>query len=149
MARHNKLASLTADLFRLGWALGLRCCIEQPASSLLFRFGPIAQVLKDSCAKSVAVRMSSFCGDSCKPLVLKGIGDWLLELHKVARVRNRHVPTQSKRPLAHNCAKGYTGIPRALAASSSYTACFGFAIACALADQSASQIAHELVKLGH
>ena len=75
LATHNRLADLTSFLIRMAIALGHRYTVEQPVSSLLFSYSPIACVAHN--ADSVSFCMGYFAGNTLKPLRIVGTASWL------------------------------------------------------------------------
>lgn len=130
---HNGLASLSAKIIRTACIAGITFTIEQPVSSLLFHFPEMLQALAYGGAKSISCMMSSFEGDSPKPLSIRGNPEWLQEFKKTAMELARTKKHVSARLTTKGKRKdggaSFTGIRKALTASSGYTKEFGVAMA--------------------
>ena len=148
LALHNRIAEISSLVALTATALGLAWIIEQPLSSLLFRFAPIRDAIKNCNAKTINFQMSAFGGDSPKPLRLTGTPSWLLTFETAARERLRSSATPKKRLATKEESGGFTGKQSELTASSAYTFALGIAIALAITRMDAKQIVTELRRRG-
>lgn len=131
---HNRIADITALLARTAHELGIFFVIEQPVSSLLFKYEAVFRVLAAARASTVAFTMSTFQGESPKPLLLKGTGPFLQIFREVVLERRRMSTSRPEKRLADvstqcNGRKIFTGRACDLKASSGYTPCMGVAMA--------------------
>ena len=126
LATHNRLADLTSFLIRMAIALGHRYTVEQPVSSLLFSYSPIACVAHN--ADSVSFCMGYFAGNTLKPLRIVGTASWL-HVFRDVYLRRKKTCAKPTEKLARTDKSGFTGIKRKLDESSAYTAVFGRCVA--------------------
>jgi hypothetical protein len=84
---HNDIAICAAWLAGLAVALGLVFVFEQPLTSLLWLYDPIAEMLFRHGARQAMVALKAFGAQSLKPLHLKGTAPWLEELAADAKWR--------------------------------------------------------------
>ena len=148
LSLHNHITQVTSYLIKTCVAMEHTITIEQPVSSLLFSYEPMVAALIGT--SSVSVRMSAFQGDSPKPLKIVGNAQWLGVLRKVYLLRKRggHEDGATKR-LTERSAKGqFGGKKEELAASSAYTASFGFAFALCVRQLPAAHVVEEMRRCG-
>ena len=74
---HKYIATVTLYLLVSAWRMGFFYVVEQPHSSLVFRFPPMAWAWYQIGAATAPMPMVAFKGDGPKPLVLKGIGSFV------------------------------------------------------------------------
>ena len=130
LKEHNTLVDRTALLADLAHCLGIFFVVEQPLSSILFHYRPLAQVLAKAEALTIPFRMQNFRGDSVKPLRLKGTGMWLKTFLEVNACRQKSAQVKSLKSLVVKDAAGnFTGIAKELTLSSGYTQSMGTALA--------------------
>ena len=149
LQEHNTLADRTALLAQLAYALHIYYVVEQPQSSILFRYQPIAKVLKETSASTVAFRMANFQGDSPKPLRLQGTGAWMQTFAEVNKYRQSlMLAIPSKRLVVSSSSGQFTGISKELQASSGYTRSMGTAIAFSYLGMTCADVRNALGHLG-
>ena len=85
LTEHNCIADVCALIIRTVTALGIDFIVEQPMSSLLFNYPAIRNALKDCGGIGISFMMAAYCGESPKPLLLKGSAKFL---HTFAAVAN-------------------------------------------------------------
>ncbi len=126
---HNEIAYRSALIAKTAHILKIDYIIEQPMSSLLFRFQSVATVIVETGAKVTSFEMSAFHGESPKPLRLVGTAAYLKVFKKV--YQRRRIPrSQLAVRLASKGPGGtFSGQADVLLESSGYTASFGTAIA--------------------
>ena len=92
--------------------------------------------------------MSVFGGESPKPLVLKGTGDFLDVFREAYLLRKSSRTSSTSQRLTVVDKRGhFTGVAGSLTASSSYTRSFGMAMALALSGCTARQIVDRLASM--
>ena len=148
LKEHNTLADRTAMLAELVSCLGISYVVEQPQSSILFHYRPLADVLTRTNALTIPFRMCNFRGDSPKPLRLKGTGMWLKTFLKVNAVRQKGQPKPVKRLVVQNAAGRFAGIKNMLTASSGYTRSMGTALALSYLGMGCMDVCKGLEQLG-
>ena len=149
LKEHNLLADRSALLAKLAYVLNIYYVIEQPQSSILFRYPPLAKVLDETSATAIAFRMGDFGGDSPKPLRLLGTaGVWIQTFSKVSKYRQSlHLKSPSKRLTV--CKDGqFTGISSEMRASSGYTPSMGTALAFSYLGMDSAAVRNALGQLG-
>ena len=128
--------------------LGIYFCLEQPISSLLFKFGPMKAALRETKASSFHFEIASFCGESPKPLRAFGTASFLKVFIEVAQRRRKPRTTVGKRLTTRSSGGGYTGRVVELKRSSAYTHCMGVAAALAVKGLTADKIIGALIANG-
>ena len=141
MDEHNTLAELSALLIKTTKVLCMTFTLEQPCSSLLFQYPSMMKALAWANASTASCFMSAFGGESPKPLTIKGNPPWLNEFSLVAKALNKKTASPSTRLTTRKThsdgRKSFTGLSKALTASSGYTKQCGNAMAlCALGNSS-------------
>ena len=125
---HNMLADITVDLAWLAFCLGLLVVIEQPLTSCLFDYPPMAKVVAKMALERISVHLDGFGSTSMKPLQLYGTVPWLSKLQHFSKWRHqfaqptRTLTTQKTNALGGTCV---TGKSKALKESSAYPEQFG------------------------
>ena len=119
MAREgNAIADVVAKTTKLCAALMNYTVIEQPHSSFMFQYEPMASALRDVHAKTVAFNMAVFKHKPLKPTQLWGTAPWLEAFGRFARM----LPVGDTKPLAdRDINGGVTGRNLDLTASAAYT----------------------------
>ena len=145
---HNTIALITSYLMISAAAMGIFPILEQPQSSLLFRYPPIAKALLQCKCHHVAVRIAAFGGSSPKPLILKGSGVFMKTFEEVYHLRKGRPSASASGRLAVHTKGGFTGKKDMLTESSSYTRAFGLAMAWSFLGLSADDICKNLDRLG-
>lgn len=114
----NAIADVVAKITKLCAALMIYVVIEQPHSSFMFQYPPMAVALRDVCAKSVTFNMAAFKHPAVKPTRLWGTAPWLEAFGRCARM----LPVGNTKPLAdRDINGGVTGRNVDLTASAAYT----------------------------
>ena len=135
---NNAVAIISALIIRTCKVLHIRHMVEQPRSSLLYRFKPMRLALCD--ADSCNLAMSSFGGTSPKPLKLMGdkrIGRTMRGVHlKLQKLISKPTGRLTKERKGTR----YTGDKSALTESSAYTARFGRCVALAFLGETPQKI---------
>ena len=128
--KHNELARISIDLARLAFFLGLYVVIEQPMTSTLFGFQPMAAAVFEMGLSRVGVWLDGFGAASQKPLQLFGNAPWLPNLHSLsARLHKTAALPQQKlatTTVKENGKISVTGNRLAMEESSAYPKRFGF-----------------------
>ena len=114
---HNTIAEVTALFIRTAAALCFYFVIEQPVSSLLFKYDAVARALAAVQAQTVPFHMSAMEGECPKPLLFKGISSFLQTFREVFfQRRAQHVvkPTQRLTTRTTNMSGkvGFQGFPK-------------------------------------
>ena len=125
---HNKLADITVDLAWLAFCLGLHVVIEQPMSSCLFGYLPMAKLVAKMGLERTSVHLDGFGSTSMKPLQLYGTVPWLSKLQHFSKWRHQFArPTQTLATQKKDALGGtsVTGKSKALKESSAYPEPFG------------------------
>lgn len=135
-AMHNKIGKFVGNAIALICSLGCFFVVEQPSSSLLFEFAPVAAALSATSAQRYAVCLGSFGGETWKPLALVGTVPWLplLVAHQQF-LRARNIFPAPRESLAHHENGRVTGRGRELQLSQVYPPEFCRACAYLLAQQ--------------
>ena len=140
---HNTIAEVVALTIRTAAVLGVMFVVEQPMSSMLWSYPAMFSALSFTKASTKFMRMSSFCGSSPKPLVLKTTAPFMDEFEKIHSLRKRR-DTHTMQRLAtvdtHNGRKRFTGKQKTLKKSSGYTRCMGLAVAYTFAGMRAEDV---------
>lgn len=127
--QHNCIAEFVAKVIVTCHQRGIYWVIEQPLSSVLFRFGPIAEAIASTGGRSVSVRLGDFGAETTKPLRLVGTAPWLDGLPAVGeklRSTRGGLPMQTLAVRQNHAVTGKRGI---LTESSAYPTCFAVQIA--------------------
>ena len=125
---HNQLAEITVHLARLAFFLGLCVVIEQPLSSALFEWWPMAKAMLEIGASRGQVWLDGFGASSMKPLQLWGNAPWLAALQRRSKEAHKFAqPTEQLSISTTNALgrKSVTGKRRAMKESSAYPLEFG------------------------
>ena len=117
----NKIAHIVADVIRTCHALGVHFVIEQPSTTLLFEYEPIALALSEVRARSVFVELGRAGSMTVKPSRLMGTAPFLPRLAGIVRRRAMVTPA---RALTRREGGWVNGEHRALQLSSSYPRTF-------------------------
>ena len=139
--KHNDIATISALVYKTCVILGIAVAVEQPRSSLLWRFPPVKEALEMAPLHTIPFFMSSFGHTSQKPLIVKGSGAYLDVVREVAVRRPK---TEATQELVKYQGARFTGCRAALTESSSYRRAFGFAVALAFVGKNADEILHML-----
>eukprot|EP00973_Karenia_brevis_P073818 10260325-Karenia_brevis.AAC.1 len=81
---HNNIAQRAAHFGYPALALGLHFVFEQPATSVLYLYDPIWNLLLKGIATRVCFAMNAFGAESRKMMALYSTPDWLAALSKHA-----------------------------------------------------------------
>ena len=139
LAEHNCIADLCSLIIRTVAALGIDFIVEQPMSSLLFTYPAIRDALRDCGNIGISFMMAAYCGESPKPLLLKGSPEYLRTFAAVAKARLSRT-TKPTRRLVHKQGKFFTGNRAELQQSSGYTRCMGASMALAFLGKTEAEI---------
>ena len=135
VAEANKLAHVVADVIRTCHALGVYFVVEQPNTSLLFDYEPMALALSETRARRAFVELGRAGARTAKPLCLVGTAPYLARLAAIAKRRPMVTPG---RALTTRKGGWVNGEREALQQSSSYPRTF----CCLVARQHADLIGH-------
>lgn len=127
--QHNCIADFVAKVILVCHERGIYFIIEQPLSSVLFHYAPIAEAIAIAGGRSVSVRLGDFGAETTKPLRLVGTAPWLDGLPAVGeklRSTSGRVPMQT---LAVRQNHAVTGKRDVLQESSAYPTCFAVHVA--------------------
>lgn len=129
VALHNRIADWVADAVLRCHKSGIYYVIEQPRSSLLWRYPAILAALERTGAVHASVCLGDFGGSSLKPLELRGTAPWLPQLSVQGCFENPEPATKKKKLTVVDKDGRVTGVPSALADSAAYPPEFCRAIA--------------------
>lgn len=106
--KHNAIAHITAYLYKTAIQLGCRAVIENPLTSIVWRFRPIAEALNRTVHYRCQLCMSSFLNQSSsKPVVFIGTPPWLPRLEQISKARRKFA--KPKMPQHGKCQIKYSG----------------------------------------
>jgi hypothetical protein len=118
---HNRIANFVAFAIRAGARLGIYYVLEQPLSSIMFKYLPVATALADTGAARVHLNLGDFGAETAKPLCLMGAAPWLPDLRAEGRRRSATVLPMLQGTLAVRSHEGQvTGRTAALTESAAY-----------------------------
>lgn len=126
---HNKIADFVAQTIKTCHERGVFYVIEQPQSSLLFDYRPVAEALAATGGRSVSVRLGDFGSASAKPLRLMGTAPWMDGLADVGKVLRGKMGMQPKTTLATRHEHSVTGRRGIMEESSAYPDAFAHHVA--------------------
>ncbi len=145
---NNNLASVVSYIILTAVAFGIHIMVENPKTSVIWRFFPIAGALGRVRARRVCISMGSFNGASEKHLIINGTPDWLLNLAWVSKS-----PKPSLKNKAYLCdittQGGRTkvkGKPKCLMQSAMYTYEYGVVCGMLLRGDSRDDVAKWLLR---
>ncbi len=127
-ARHNALAEIAINLALLAFSLGVYYVIEQPSSSVLWRWDPVVEMLRHTRPLKAFLELGNFGASSKKALILRGTAPWLAQLeaagkrrqHRIEQPESLVVTTHSKHGI-----RRVTGKRKRVKASQAYPPDFG------------------------
>lgn len=146
---HNSIADTVALVIRTLRAIDVDFIIEQPVSSMLFHYEPIRSLVAGTF--TVPFQMQNFCGDTPKPLILKGSPAWLQTFSSVAQLRHGSNIAIDRLTVPGRKSDGtntFSGKTKHLKRSSGYTYSMGVAIACCYLGESPNQVLSHMRAVG-
>ena len=149
LKEHNCIAEISALLLQTATHLGLDYCLEQPLSSLLFRYRAVRKALLETDAVSCYFQMNSLCGDSPKPLRLMTTAKFMSIFKEVTQRRKVPLQKTRKRLVTTGSNGSFTGNHSALRESSAYTPCMGVALALCYQGRDVDNVLAALSLLGY
>ena len=90
------LADITLEPAWLAFCLGLHVVIEQPLTSCLFNYPPMAKIVSKIALRRISVYLDGFGADSSKPLQLYGTVPWLPKLEHISKWRHQFAQPTKK-----------------------------------------------------
>ena len=127
----NAISDFVATVMSVCHALRVWYVVEQPATSMLWQYAPIAQALQHTGARRVYLELGRAGGQSAKGVVLWGTAPWL---EAVARKVQRQPMVAEPEPLATRQGCWVNGNHNALQGSAQYPPPFCNTVAGAHAD---------------
>ncbi len=125
VAEGNDIAGMLAELLWFLRGLDLKFVIEQPTSSLLWSFPPMAAVLSYGGLIAVSIQQGRFGAASVKPTSLRGTWQGI---QQIRNANNRRILPQNLRPLTQVVGRWVHSTP-GMRRSAAYTPEFAQAIA--------------------
>ncbi len=117
----NRIVDIVVKVVQLCEAMGVYWVIEQPRGSLLWDYGPMKEVLRNTTYCQAAVELGRVGASSVKPLSLRGNAPWLTSLALEVRRRPRD---HNLRPLTARRGRWVMGRHRHLRNSAAYPEAF-------------------------
>mmetsp|Transcript_155014 Transcript_155014/g.269612 ORF Transcript_155014/g.269612 Transcript_155014/m.269612 type:complete len:298 (-) Transcript_155014:52-945(-) len=123
----NQVADFVGKVLECCIALGIYFVVEQPVSSLLFEWPPIATALLHGHARRISFSLAKFGAASLKPLQLYSNVPWLYTLEAIAGATS--IPSSLVSLASSSAGGSWTGNKSAMAESATYPPTFCTVIA--------------------